>query len=112
MQLRYLLAALVLSAPLYAHAQAVTGAIRGVIEDPSAARVANASIDLKTIAQLALLGPDIAGRKGIAHRIMMAVPTPLPMSSAGTRRILAPQVGLEPTTLYPSGVARKCDSYA
>ena len=50
MQLRYLLAALVLSAPLYAHAQAVTGAIRGVIEDPSAARVANASIDLKTIA--------------------------------------------------------------
>jgi Carboxypeptidase regulatory-like domain len=47
MQTRSILAVLLLSAPLCARAQTVTGAIRGVIEDPSAARVANASIDLK-----------------------------------------------------------------
>jgi hypothetical protein len=47
MQTRSILVVLLLSAPLCAHAQTVTGAIRGVIEDPSAARVATASIDLK-----------------------------------------------------------------
>jgi hypothetical protein len=45
MQTRFLLAVLLLSAPVCA--QTVTGAIRGVVEDPTSARVANASIDLK-----------------------------------------------------------------
>ncbi len=36
-----------MSAPLHARAQIVTGAIRGVIEDATAARIANASVDLE-----------------------------------------------------------------
>ncbi|AXC12626.1 Oar protein [Acidisarcina polymorpha] len=47
MQSRPLLVALVLSAALHIHAQSVTGAIRGMIEDPTSARVANATIDLR-----------------------------------------------------------------
>jgi hypothetical protein len=46
MRTRSVLAVLVLSAPAAVLAQSVTGAIRGVVEDPSAARVANASVDL------------------------------------------------------------------
>jgi hypothetical protein len=47
MQTRFLFAILLLSTPLCALAQTVTGAVRGVVEDPSAARVAHAVIDLK-----------------------------------------------------------------
>jgi hypothetical protein len=47
MGIRSIAAVVVLSAPICACAQTVTGAIRGVVEDPSAARVANASIDLQ-----------------------------------------------------------------
>ena len=47
MGIRSIAAVVVLSAPIYACAQTVTGAIRGVVEDPSAARVANASVDLQ-----------------------------------------------------------------
>jgi hypothetical protein len=47
MQTRSLVAVLLLSAPICGCAQTVTGAIRGVVEDPTTARVANASIDLE-----------------------------------------------------------------
>jgi hypothetical protein len=47
MGIRSIAVVVVLSAPICACAQTVTGAIRGVVEDPSAARVANASIDLQ-----------------------------------------------------------------
>jgi hypothetical protein len=47
MRTRSILAVLLLSAPVGAGAQTVTGAIRGVIEDPTSARVANARVDLE-----------------------------------------------------------------
>ncbi len=50
MRTRSILAVLLLSllsAPVCVLAQTVTGAIRGVIEDPTSARVANASVDLE-----------------------------------------------------------------
>ncbi len=47
MRTRPILAVLLLASPVYMGAQTVTGAIRGVVEDPSAARIANATIDLQ-----------------------------------------------------------------
>jgi hypothetical protein len=46
MRTRSILAVLLFSAPFCAPAQTVTGAIRGVIEDPTSARVAHATVDL------------------------------------------------------------------
>ena len=47
MQTRPVLAVLLLSAPVCAHTQTVSGAIRGVIEDATFARIASASVDLQ-----------------------------------------------------------------
>ncbi len=47
MQTIFFLAVLLLSAPVCVRAQTITGAIRGVIQDPSEARVADASINLQ-----------------------------------------------------------------
>jgi hypothetical protein len=47
MRTRPIVAVLLLAAPVFAYAQTVTGAIRGVVKDPSAARIANATIDLQ-----------------------------------------------------------------
>ena len=47
MRTRFILAALLLSAPVCVRSQTVTGAIRGVIEDATHARIAKASVDLE-----------------------------------------------------------------
>ena len=47
MRTRSIVAVLLVSAPVGVRAQTVTGAIRGVIEDGTAARIANASVDLE-----------------------------------------------------------------